>query len=142
MRAILIDPVARTVTEVDYDGNYKSIYRLIEAHPFQVLQINETESVFIDDEGLLHEPSPTHYFRFGTDGHPVSGKGLVLGVDDEGESVATQLTIAELQDMIQFVRLRFVGFEDISGKVNHPIFGIVEQIGQRAVFAPFEEESR
>ena len=29
MRAILIDPVAKTVREVEHDGDYREIYRLL-----------------------------------------------------------------------------------------------------------------
>jgi len=143
MRAILIDPVARTMTEVDYDGDYKSIYRLIDVDMFEVMQISDIESVFIDEEGLLKEPAPTHYFKIGDDGHPLSGKGLVLGVNDEGDSIATQLTIDELSTIIQFVRLTFHGFQAYEGTVNHPILGPnTPLIGQRAIFGPFDEESR
>jgi len=138
MRALLIDPIARTITEVEHEDKYTDIYRLIEAQPFDVMNIGDGESLFFDDEGLLKEPPPIDYFRFGDDGHPISGKALVLGVNDEGDSIATKLTIAELQGMVQFLRLRFVGFEDISGKVNHPVFGVVEQIGSRAIFEPME----
>ena len=39
MRAILIDPFAKEITEVDYDGDYKKIYDLIDCKTFDVVNV-------------------------------------------------------------------------------------------------------
>ena len=53
MRAILIDPAKQTITEVDYDGDYQSIYKLIDCQTFAVPFVLENEdALYADDEGL------------------------------------------------------------------------------------------
>ena len=53
MRAILINPEDKTVTEVDYDGDYKSIYKLIGCSTFDVVRTSTSnDGIYIDDEGL------------------------------------------------------------------------------------------
>jgi hypothetical protein len=53
MRAILLDAKTRTVSEVDYDGDYKSIYGLIGCQCFTVVQLGNGDDLYVDDEGLL-----------------------------------------------------------------------------------------
>ena len=96
LRCILIDPVAKTVTESEYDGdNYKNIYKLLtdesnglKVDTFDAVRIDEHNAIFVDDNGLLrvHEGGPEFYFRYGK-GSPLVGRGLIIGNDDEGESV-------------------------------------------------------
>ena len=43
MRAILIDPTKQTVTEVDYDGNFRSINKLTDCTTFAVPYVLENE---------------------------------------------------------------------------------------------------
>jgi hypothetical protein len=63
MKAILIDPVAQTVTAVEYSGDYEEIYTLLsdkehglEVDTFTVVNIEDNNSIFIDDNGLLNDP--------------------------------------------------------------------------------------
>ena len=50
MKAYLIDAQARTVTETDYNGDYRHIHKLIGVETFTVVRINDYDSVFVDDE--------------------------------------------------------------------------------------------
>ena len=74
MKAILIDPVARSVTEVEYEGGLDSLYRLLDCQRVDALHLNGNifedgwNSVFIDDEALLDEENaPRHYFEIETE---------------------------------------------------------------------------
>jgi len=108
MKAFLIDPVARTITEVDYDGDYKSIYRLIECQTFTVALINDhtTDDVFVDDDGLLVS-GEVHAFQFIGAHQPYAGKGLVVGEPgDEGETMPATTTLEYLQNITHFGMIR------------------------------------
>lgn len=101
MRAILIDPFACTVTEVDFDyKDYKSFYPLLshEVHPVDVFTmapndlLEETnDSLYVDDEGLLHGPQRGFLLK-GND-QILAGKGIIVGIDDEGESIDPKVTL-------------------------------------------------
>lgn len=104
MKALLIDPYKQTITEVHYPGDYKDICAYIQAHRFDHVRINDTEGVFVDDEGLLTVNADSKFFIHSNWISPVAGYGLVLG-DSFGESVDTQLTVDDLQQDITWVSL-------------------------------------
>lgn len=111
MRAYLIDPALKTVTEIEHNGNYKQIYEFIEAPLFTVLNINDQgDAVYIDDEGLLN--NPRYFFILNGYNQPLAGKGLVLGVDSEGDSCDPQITLDELKSRISFAELEIIGWTD------------------------------
>jgi len=97
MRAILIKPDAeghKHVEVVEYDGDYRSIYGLIswserQVTTFDCVMIDETHTMFVDDEGLLH--APQHFMVWDGYEQPIAGRGLILGTDEWGESVACEL---------------------------------------------------
>ena len=96
MRAILIDPFTETISEVEYVGPYQQIYALLSHETMPVdtfttvnLGDENQNAIFVDDNGLLNDP--THFFVWMDYAQPLAGKGLILGCDDEGESIATDL---------------------------------------------------
>jgi hypothetical protein len=102
MLAYLIDPFARTITEVEYSGDYKQIYDLIDCECYDCCRINkEGDAIFVDDEGLLHD-RPQAFFLHADYPNPLAGKGLVLGCDRQGESVAPHTTLEELKRKVSF----------------------------------------
>ena len=104
MRAILINSLARTVTEIELGKGIEAIYAaLTSADPdfsgtFDVVGLTERESMFVDDEGFLNDGRSV----FLLNGHPLAGAGLVLGTDDEGESVSSDLTLVSVKRNIQW----------------------------------------
>ena len=80
MKAILIDPEHKIISEVDYDGNHRTINKLIGADLFDVVRLNpEGDGIFVDDEGLYRQD---HFWTVGALPSPLAGRGLVLGVDE------------------------------------------------------------
>ena len=104
MKAILIDPFDQSVSEVDYNGDYKEIYNLTDCNTFDVVSLDDTNDIYVDDEGLLK--NPTRYFRIYsyTTNQLVTlaGKGLILGHNDEGETIATTLNANEYAGTVSF----------------------------------------
>ena len=133
MRAILIDPEAKTITEVDYTGDYKNIYVHIGVDCFTVVRLSPTETVFIDDEGLYRENQK--YVIWKDYYQPLAGKGLILGIDESGESIATELDLQYVKSMVTFPDIELSHFENFEGTTNwHGME--MPMVGQRAVFKP------
>jgi hypothetical protein len=129
---ILIDPEKKELSYVEYDGNYKSIYKLIEANLFDIVYLTDTETVFVDEEGLLNNP---RYFFTYEGFQPLAGKGLILGTNDEGDSISTSLKIEDIKDKIEFKEMSVQGFEDFKGTTVR--FGMeMPVIGSRPIFGP------
>lgn len=105
MQAFLIDPSQKTIEPVEYTGKLEHIYRLIEARLFAVSQFDADtgDAVYVDDEGLLTgEPERLAFFMVDGYSQPLAGKGLVLGVDAEGRSVAPTITLQALQERVSW----------------------------------------
>ena len=146
MKAILIDPVREQVTEVEYNGDYRHIYELLtddenelDCCTFDVIRIDDREAIFVDDEGLLK--MPRYFFKYEGYGQPLAGRGLVLGNDDEGETIATKLTADAVRARVAFTQLSVQGFKHIEGKVDHPLLGPnTPFVGSKPIFGPPDKE--
>lgn len=104
MRAILIDPFKHSITEVEYSGNYQDIYNLIDCDTFTIAPITHRgDAIFVDDEGLF---KPEQAF-FKHDGYPqpLAGKGLILGCDEEGETVEPTISLADTVAAVRFMTI-------------------------------------
>lgn len=102
MKAYLIDPFSECVTEVDYSGNYKDIYKLIKAELFDVVYINDKDCIYVDDEGL-YKNNQAFFMIDGS--HPLAGYGLVLGTDDDGASISPEASLQSIRDRVKFVEV-------------------------------------
>lgn len=111
MKGILIDCETQTVSEVEHDGDYKDIYRLIEAQPFDVRPLG-SEAVYFDDEFLLRDSAKDLRWYADIEGlpDPIGGKLLILGTDGGGNSVDTRLTVADVEKLVTYRRMRLVGW--------------------------------
>jgi hypothetical protein len=129
MRAILIDPFACAVSEVEYDGsNYRNMYPLLshETHPVDCFTLcypdglAGRDALFVDDNGLLGDP---HRF-FVIEGYeqPLAGKGLIVGADAEGDSISAETPLSNIR-----VRYYYLG-------MGHEAVGDSSQIQARRLF--------
>ena len=109
MNAFYIDPILKFVAEVDFEGDYKEIYKWIDARTFDVVTLNGYgDGMYVDDEGLLKRSN--HFFKV-----PVhngkeytmqlyAGKSLILGLDSKGDSDDVKgLHFSFLKDRIKFL---------------------------------------
>lgn len=102
MRAILIDPFNREISEVEFNGDFHEIYKLIDCDTFTVATINHRQDgIFIDDDGLF-KPDQAFFWHRGYP-QPLAGKGLILGCDKFGESVEPTTTLDEVKAATQFL---------------------------------------
>lgn len=100
--AFLIDPHTLSITTVEWNGDYKHIYKLIEADCYDCARVSrEGDGIFVDDEGLFKQDQ--RFFLHADYPNPLAGKGLMLGCDAEGESIAPSCTLDELVSKIRWV---------------------------------------
>jgi hypothetical protein len=81
MKAILIDPYFELIEEMEYSGDWRDINKLLQC-----------------DEGLYVENQK--YWKFAGYPQPLAGMGLVLGCNDEGDSVSCESTLEQVKAMV------------------------------------------
>ena len=102
MKAILIDVKNQEIKEVEHDNTLQNIYDLIDCRVFDVVRIDDVNSIFVDDEGILKD---NLYFEYSGSGRvfQLAGNGLILGVDDEGDSTSPTLTVEDVEGKVRFL---------------------------------------
>jgi hypothetical protein len=101
MRTILIDPAAKSFTEIEYNGDWRTISDHLDCDLFDIVY-TDFGDVYVDDEGLLKPQD--HFFLIEGVEQPLAGKGLLFGpADGEGNSTAAQIGIEELEKKVRFL---------------------------------------
>ena len=106
MKAILIDVKTQEIKEVEHDDTLQNIYDLINCRAFDLVRLNEVDgifnSIFVDDEGILKD---NLYFEYSVSDRvfQLAGNGLVLGVDDKGNSISATLTVEDVEGKVNFL---------------------------------------
>jgi hypothetical protein len=102
VNVFLIDPFERKITSIRWDGDWKSIAKMLDCDLFDVARFHENgDCVFVDDEGSFRDDQ--QYFRIKGYAVPIAGKGLVLGTEGTGESVAPIITVEELAASVKWM---------------------------------------
>lgn len=102
MKAILIDPYDRSIIGILTDGSLEEIYEIIgcryveAAYPF-----GAREPLFVGDESALRDP-PLPQFLVPGWGYPLFGRGVIVGVDAEGDPASTKLTTEQVRKVVVF----------------------------------------
>ena len=114
MKAILIDPFEKTITEVDYNGDFRQIYKLIDCGTFDVVRVNDIgDGIFVDDEGLINGKQQEFFGWRGYE-QPLAGKGLLLGCTlSDGESADTSYTLDDAYDHVVWLSLININGNDL-----------------------------
>ena len=111
MKAILIDAVNKTVTEVEKGEGIQDIYKHLKCDTFDVVGLGGGVDCFVDDEGLLKEgyvdedgtKHNMHGFRLRGYDQVLMGNGLILGHNGEGETIDSPVTVKQVQEVVTFV---------------------------------------
>lgn len=144
MRAILIDPVAKTVTEVQAEP-YPKWKELIDADDINSVKLAENEdgtdeTLWVDGEFLLNEKSKGPWFQFDIHDQPMGGKGIILGTDQYGETCASKMTVEFVTEHVRWPDVEFTGIKyEEPEMVDHPVLG--ETVVHRQT-AQFKERDR
>lgn len=102
MRAIVIDPEAQTIQQVNWSGKTEDLFRLVGAEDIDHTTLPNGDEIWVDDAGLT---SGQHRFGFKHEDyyHPLAGKGVIVGADRWGRSASSATTVSEARAKIRFV---------------------------------------
>lgn len=103
MKALHINVITKEITEIDLEKGLQPLYKALECDTFAAVVprgFPAGDCLYIDDEGLLKEPIGA----FTVKGFPqvLSGHGLVVGTDEDGDSADVKLTLDELKEIAEF----------------------------------------
>ena len=102
MKAIFIDVTAQTVTDITLKPGISAMYKAINCQCVDRVVLDDETDLWIDDEGLLHEPQPPK-FKIGGYDTTFSGNGLICGYNSEGETIGTIYTSEQVRPLIEFL---------------------------------------
>lgn len=101
MKAILIDPISKTVSEVEHAGDLESIYKLLDCSMFEApIRYPNDDAMYCDEEAWMHLKEPYAGFMFPNWSYAILGKGLILGSTDEGEEADCQSSVDDFKSII------------------------------------------
>lgn len=115
MRGIFIDPFTRTISEVETSGSLAEIYELLGVELITVISIGDDQTLFLDDEGLMVPKDQQEYFNWRGSNQPYAGKGLILGVDEEGDNTDATSTVEEIGALVSFLDKAKINPEEFLG---------------------------
>ena len=104
MRAIIINPEDRTITETDIDGSLKTLQQIVGGMIEPVYQgLDDNHHCYVNEEGLLYDPQ---YFFMLKDGHqPLAGHGVILSTTDDGGEAPCTLSVDWVKERVTFMNL-------------------------------------
>lgn len=106
IRAILIDPSTRSVSEILLDGKLKDYYKVMDCNMITVVYTFEQDTMFnghviyADDEGLFKDER--HFTRVTRQSAPVAGKMVVVGDDGDGGSTDCWLCVDQVHESVEW----------------------------------------
>ena len=103
--AFLIDPDKRTIEPVTLTRKPNAlaeIYELLGCKTITVVHLDDHNAVYVDDESLLSGPV---YQFFGVKGigQPLAGRGLVVGIDEDGNDASPKQNLDQLRARLVFI---------------------------------------
>jgi hypothetical protein len=111
MRAILLDAKTRTVKEVDYNNDWKTISPTIGCDVFTVVRLGNGDDLYVDDEGLLKVDANTVFIKVPWYPTPLAGSGLIMSCDQMGSSRASKHDADYYRSQVRFVSSQAVWLE-------------------------------
>ena len=103
-KAIKIDVVKQDVYEIELSDDYKAIYGAI-GNGCTIfcapIEFENGDTLYSDEEGLLHEKM-VGCFMMENWKYPLVGNAIILGTDDEGDSIDAKSTIEEIKNKVTF----------------------------------------
>jgi hypothetical protein len=112
IKCIRIDVTNEVVHEVEINDNIQDIYKQLGCDLFEVVRIDETNDIYVDEEGLLKLTDESKFFEYDGYPQPLSGNGLIFGHDENGNSISTTLTIEEVREKVKFLTLEQVKYKE------------------------------
>lgn len=82
MKAILIDPYQKTITETEVpDFNFKELYKLMDCDMIEHVYVSDDSALLCDEEGLFKPENKKAFFALLGHPYPITGKSFMIGYD-------------------------------------------------------------
>ena len=102
MRAIIINPEDRTISETDVDGSLETLQHIVGGLIEPVHQgLDEHHHCYVNEEGLLENPQ--HFFMFEGGHQPLAGNGVILAETDDGDEAPCTLALDHVKERVKFM---------------------------------------
>ena len=110
MNVIKIDVVKKEIYEIEMTTDFKEIYKHLDCDLFTCISsktIAPGDTIYIDDEGLLRE-DPIGAFSIRGVSQVLSGHGLIIGSDDQGDSISCITPLDVIKQLVRFEDLYYL----------------------------------
>ena len=100
LRVILIDPFKEKV-RVGYpvtDDYMTELKKWMEVSCIDIVTLDKKNMLVVDDDGLLRNPN--RYFHWAPTNYNFAGKAVILGYDEEGETVDCTYVASVVEDQL------------------------------------------
>lgn len=145
IRALLINPHARTITEINMEDSLQGMYAAMRlADPsfsgtIEAVRLGPGVTCWVDEEGNLSDGRLV--WSFGTGGQKLTGGAILTGESETGETepLDAEISIPIIEAIVQWTDLVSTGcFEPgTEGYVDHPLFGKTWAVmGGQPIFRP------
>jgi hypothetical protein len=123
MRAFLIDSERRAITEINLTPDFESICSLLDcksftncSRPFNGSLAEGFDGLYASDDFIEDREESRFWFTVDADrdppsSFPICGRGLVRGVDKDGDICDARISAAELASRITFTQRKFKGYD-------------------------------
>lgn len=111
MKVLFINATEKIISEVEINGEdtLHESYRLIGCELVEApIIFDEEDTIYVDEEGLYKDDQPGFQLTIPPNGEykgsiwEFSGNGIVLGTDEEGNSISPKMGIEYLASMIEW----------------------------------------
>lgn len=105
MRAILIDPVAQTITEIETTGTLEGMREAIASQWIDIIGIAGAPihaDLVIDDEGRLASGQRCFHILTQRGVHLIAGRALIVSHDAEGDTIATLFPLEAARALVRW----------------------------------------
>ena len=97
----LLDPHELSISPVSLPATWKSIAPAIDADLFDVVRVDASHVLYVDDEGLFKADRAYTVWH----GYPnvLAGKLLLLGTTQDGETISATWTLEQVRAAVGFI---------------------------------------
>lgn len=132
MRGILINPMDRTVMDIETDGELASLYQLLQCSIIEAFELPANHILWLDEEGLYAQPPKPFFIIEGYEYQPFCGLGLILGRMHEDMDSA-HLPLDFIHERVRWPDIEFMGM-DISHEEREHMGRSIHAIVGKALF--------
>lgn len=103
IKAIIIDPFEREITETEIENNLEGLKGAIGDHWIELVRINNQNDMYVDEEGLFRENQQFFVMTGNQRKVPIAGKAVVVGSDvSTGDQINVTMSLDNIKCMVSF----------------------------------------